>query len=73
MAKRDVPKVSVTTTAIWLRRIGGERNGRVQVLLEIDDVWRVVIDDAADANYSHIAEGRGAEKWPVDSRGKAND
>lgn len=48
----------MNVTAIWLRRIGD----RVEVLVNQDGFWRVVINDPADSltpGYSHIAE-RGA-------------
>lgn len=54
----------ITITVVWLRSMG---NGRIEVLCEIDGVWRCAIRDIHDSqcDVSHIAEGNGAREWPV--------
>jgi len=60
-------KTEFKATAVWVRRIGDE----VQVLVEIDGVWRLAITDYAENSYSHIAEGNGMDRWPEDPLTKA--
>lgn len=55
-------KTAITVTAVWLRRIGD----RVQVLVEGERGWVLAIEEHADAPFSHIAEGNGAYRWPLD-------
>lgn len=51
----------IPITAIWLRRIGYE----VQVLIEIDGVWRKVITEHAEVSFSRIAECTdNGSRWP---------
>ena len=52
----------ITITAIWLRR----EIDYVSVLAEIDGKWRLVAREYYDAPFSHIAEGNGADNWPLD-------
>jgi hypothetical protein len=49
--------------AIWLRRIGD----KVQVLFESLGKWHIVIEEAADGSFSHIAEQPALQNAPVDS------
>lgn len=55
-------KTPITVTAIWSRRIGET----VETLAEVDGEWRIVCREYFDAPFSHIAEGNGADKWPLD-------
>jgi len=51
---------------VWLR---DEGNGHIQVLVEIDGQWRVAIKEYTgpmEGTFSHIAEGNGKDKWPID-------
>ncbi len=48
--------------AIWLRTIGE----RVQVLVERDGAWRLVIDEYHDGPISHIVEPEGIANAPLD-------
>lgn len=48
----------VPVTAVWLRKVGSY----VDVLLEIDGEWRLVIQEIDDGNYSHIVEESGIRK-----------
>jgi hypothetical protein len=41
--------------AVWLRKIGHD----VQVLVEVEGRWRLVISEPEDGNYSHIVEAAG--------------
>lgn len=53
----------IPVTAVWLRRLGNE----AQVLLEINDEWRLVIQEYYDGNFSHIAECHDdGSRWPPD-------
>ena len=52
----------ITVSAVWLRRSGD----KVQVLVECEGGWVLAIEEYADANFSHIAEGNGAYRWPPD-------
>lgn len=52
----------VGVRGIWLRKIGDS----VQVLAEGDDGWRLVIEEAADGNFSHIVEPSGILSAPLD-------
>lgn len=58
-----MPKTPITITAVWLRKI----EGQVQVLCEMGGVWRLAIEEHEEGPFSHIAEGNGAYKWPVDT------
>jgi hypothetical protein len=51
----------VAVTAVWLRKVGSD----VDVLLEIDGVWRLVIQELDDGNYSHIVEESGIRSAEV--------
>jgi len=53
-------KPTVTVSAIWLRRSSDE----VVVEAEIDGVWREVVREYCEGPFSHIAEARGADRWP---------
>lgn len=58
----------VAVTGIWLLREGNEDDPRatVQVLAEIDGIWRTVITENAHRNFSHIVEPSGMrESDPV--------
>lgn len=55
-------KTDITISAVWLRRIGDT----VQVLVDGERGWVLAIEEYADANFSHIAEGNGAYRWPLD-------
>ncbi len=55
-------------TAIWSRRIGDT----VETLAEVDGEWRIVCRENVNGAFSHIAEGNGADKWPLD-RLRTND
>ena len=55
-------KTDITISAVWLRRIGST----VQVLVEGERGWVLAIEEHAEANFSHIAEGNGAYRWPLD-------
>lgn len=62
MAKSDPEPV----TAVWVRNIGN----RIQMLVEIDGVWRVVVDDHHDCGesvISHIVEARAFRSRPEES------
>jgi len=54
-----------TATAVWLRSKGDKS---VEVLVEIDKVWRVALTESLqhEGVASHIAEGNGAKNWPRD-------
>lgn len=55
-------KETVAVSGLWLRRMGDD----VEVLVEIDGVWRLAITEPLDANFSHIAETGGLRLAPVD-------
>lgn len=55
-------KTDVTITAVWLRNIGPD----VEVLVEVDGKFRLVITELKDGTFSHIAEGNNASNWPID-------
>ena len=57
-----MPKQAVSITAVWLRHIGKH----VEVLVEINGVWRQAIREYHDSVFSHIAEGAGSHRWPTD-------
>lgn len=46
---------TVPVSGVWLRKIGNE----VQVLLEVDEEWRLVAVEHQEGNYSHIVETSG--------------
>jgi hypothetical protein len=48
-------------SAVWLRKIGSD----VEVLLEIDGEWRLVIQELDDGNFSHITEASGIKAAPL--------
>lgn len=53
----------VPITAVWLRRSGDT----VEVLVEIEArEWRLAITEHIEGPFSHIAEGNGAKRWPLD-------
>jgi len=60
-------KTEFKATAIWLRSMGGEHNGRVEVLVEIDGKWRKAIVESINGSFSHIAEGNGVDSWKDDN------
>lgn len=51
-------KEPVSVEGIWLRRLGDD----IQVLAEVDGVWRLVITEFYDRNISHIVEPSGIRK-----------
>lgn len=53
----------VPITGVWLRRIGNE----IQVLVELEaKEWRLAITEQADGQFSHVADGNGADGWRPD-------
>jgi hypothetical protein len=52
----------VEVRGIWLRKIGDQ----VQVLAEVDNQWRLVIEERQDGNFSHIVEPSGILSAPLD-------
>ncbi len=66
-------KTPFTGTGVWLRTGNPDPRypnlKKLEVLVEIDGEWRVVITDHVPpfaAEVSHIAEGAGIEKAPLD-------
>lgn len=60
-------KEPVLVTGVWLRKATAHNGGRLEVLAEVDGVWRLVIDDVADDGpISHIAEPSRIRTAPVD-------
>jgi len=55
-------KRPIVITAVWSRR----RGDQVETLVEIAGQWHVAIRERHDGAFSHIAEGNGADTWPVD-------
>lgn len=55
-------------TAVWLRKTGEN----AEVLVEIDGLWRQIIDEPVDGNFSHIVEEGGLRsarvKIPLDTQ-----
>lgn len=59
---------ALPVSGVWLRTLGGQ----MQVLVEIDGVWRLVIDEYAplrEQSISHIVEPSGMLAAPVDPLG----
>lgn len=56
----DQPYVAVR--GIWLRKLGDQ----IQVLAEVDDGWRLVIEEHEDGPFSHIVEPAGIKNSPLD-------
>lgn len=44
-------------SAVWLRRIGD----KAQILAEVGGVWRILVEEYLDSNFSHIVEARAIE------------
>ena len=59
------PSPPEPVTAVWLKHIGDQ----VQVSVEIDGVWRLVIEEFHEGPFSHIAEGRSFRDRPRDPLG----
>lgn len=66
-------KTPITTTGVWLRTGSPDPRypnlKKLEVLVEIDGEWRVVITDHVppfEAEVSHIAEGGGMLNAPRD-------
>lgn len=57
-----MPNKSFTATGVWLRRMADT----VQLLVERDGRWYLAIEESIEGNFSHIAEGNGADRWPLD-------
>lgn len=57
-----MPKTTVPMTAVWCRRDGDY----VETLVEVDGEWKLAIREHLDGQFSHIAEGNGADKWQSD-------
>jgi hypothetical protein len=53
-------KETVQVSGVWLRRSGD----RVIVAVEIDGLWRDVIVERLDSNFSHIVESSGIRAAP---------
>jgi hypothetical protein len=62
---KKITKPTIDISAVYLRREGDS----LQVLVETDGVWRLVIDRPWPADgcglISHIAEANGKFGWPV--------
>lgn len=55
-------KAPVEINGIWLRKIGSE----VQVLVNMGGRWRVVIQEQADSEFSHIVEPGGIARGKLE-------
>jgi len=53
---------SVAVEGVWLRRVGDE----VQVLVEVDGSWRMLMSEPVDGNFSHVVEPHGIVAAPYD-------
>lgn len=61
-------KRPVTVTAVWIRRAGlaTDQFAKVELLVEINGRFRLCATELLDSNFSHIVEGWGIEKAPID-------
>jgi hypothetical protein len=57
----------MNVTGVWLRSIGSDLGMNLEVLVEIDGKWRLVIEELADGNISHIVEEAGMANAPADT------
>lgn len=62
-----VKRPTVEISALWIRRVGGESGvgAGVELLVEINGLWYIVMDEPPDANFSRIAESGSADKWQL--------
>jgi hypothetical protein len=54
-------------TGVWLRSMGSDFGTDLEVLIEIDGQWRLVIEELADSTISHIVEEPGMASAPRDT------
>lgn len=58
---------SVPVSAVWLRKATEHNGNRLEILVEVDGVWRKIIDDTADDGpISHIVESSGIRRAAID-------
>lgn len=55
-------KEPVLISGVWCRRI----DNNVEVLVEVDGEWRLIITEPADSNFGHIVEPLGIMSSPKD-------
>ena len=62
MSSRLKPK-TIPVSAMWLRKIGNQ----VQMLAEIEGVWRLIWEEYEDGSFSAICESNGFMDKPLDT------
>lgn len=58
----DEERYRVPVSGVWLRKIGHV----VQVLVEVQDGWLLVIEEDERGNYSHVVETSGIRSAKID-------
>lgn len=65
---------TVPVSGVWVRStIKDGANSNIEVLVEIDEEWRLVIVESVDGPISHIVEPSGILSAPRDRTNDIND
>jgi hypothetical protein len=60
--ERDKMKEPIEIFGVWIRSIGG----KVELLVETADGWKLCATETLDSNFGHIVEPLGIKSAPFD-------